>query len=193
MKNSLMDRPNKSFKGHKRISEKLYYLNIAREVATRSTCLRRNFGAVIVKNKQIMSTGYGGAPRETENCDEIGICVRQILGASKGEHYEWCRAVHAEQNAIIHASRTNTMGATLYLVGLDYTTKKIISDAEPCQICKRLIINAGINEVIIMIGDKEFRKMKVKIWVKSNLGEIKKVKKSWMPVKSTGYGYGSKR
>jgi dCMP deaminase len=184
-----MKKGNKPGKGRKRISEIHYYLNIARVVAARSTCLRRNFGAVIVRDKQIISTGYGGAPRDTANCNEIGICVRQKLGAARGEHYEWCRAVHAEQNAIIHASRTLTMGANLYLVGLDYETQNIISDAEPCHICKRMIINAGIKKVFIMTGEKQFRQIEVKKWVDNNLGEVKKIKGKWTFAMPEGYGY----
>ena len=191
MSNLEKDKVYRPIRGRKRVSEEQYYLNTARVVATRSTCLRRNFGAVIVKNRQIISTGYGGAPRGTENCNEVGICVRQILGASKGEHYEWCRAVHAEQNAIIHASRSDTLGATLYLVGVDYETQRVMPDTEPCQICKRLIINAGIETVFMMTSDTEFRKINVKEWVENNLGEIKKVKGKWIPVEPKGYGYGS--
>jgi dCMP deaminase len=187
-----MRREYRPVKGRKRISEIKYYLGIARVVAARSTCLRRNFGAVIVREKQIVSTGYGGAPRGTANCNEMGICVRQMLGAAKGEHYEWCRAVHAEQNAIIHASRYLTMGANLYLVGLDYETQDIVSDAEPCHICKRMIINAGITKVYILSGEKEFRKIDViKEWIKKNLGEIKRVRGKWVPVMPQGYSYGS--
>lgn len=186
-----MRKEYKPIKGRKRVSEIQYYLKIARVVAARSTCLRRNFGAVIVRDKQIVSTRYGGAPRGTANCNEIGICVRQMLRAPRGEHYEWCRAVHAEQNAIIHASRMLSIGANLYLVGLDYETQKIITDAEPCHICKRMIINAGIGRVFIMTGENESKKFEVKEWANQNLGEIKRVKGRWVPVMPKGYGYGS--
>ncbi len=127
-----------------------YYLNIAREVARRSTCLRRWFGAVIVKNDQIISTGYAGSARGTINCSDIGICPRQQAGIPRGERYELCRSVHAEMNAIIHAARIDMIGSTMYLVGLDSKDEKVIEAAKPCKICKRLIINAGIKTVIVL-------------------------------------------
>jgi len=124
-----------------------YYLNIAREVACRSTCLRRWFGAVLVKNDQIISTGYAGAARGAKNCSDIGVCPRQQAGIPRGERYELCRSVHAEMNAIIHAARADMLGSTLYLVGLDAVSGNVISGARPCQICTRLIINAGVATV----------------------------------------------
>lgn len=96
-----------------------YYLDMAEQSALMSTCLRRNFGAVIVKHDQVIATGYGGAPRGTPHCIEVGFCYRGELGARPGEHYEFCRGVHAEQNAIIQAPRLDMLGAVLYLVGLD--------------------------------------------------------------------------
>ncbi|HEX2973574.1 MAG TPA: dCMP deaminase family protein, partial [Tepidisphaeraceae bacterium] len=151
----------KSAKQSRRVSEDQYYLNIAREVAARSTCLRRKFGAVIVQNKQIISTGYCGAPRGTANCSDIGECLRNQLGAKKGEHYEWCRSVHGEANAIIHASRLDMIGSTLYLVGLETMTNEVVADAEPCRMCKRMIINAGIECVVIQLGQEKIRRIKV--------------------------------
>jgi len=127
-----------------------YYLNIAREVARRSTCLRRWYGAVIVKNDQIISTGYAGAARGTVNCIDIGVCPRQAAGIPRGERYELCRSVHAEMNAIIHAARTDMLDSTLYLVGIDATEETVVEDAQPCKICKRLIINAGIDKVKVL-------------------------------------------
>jgi len=103
----------------KRLSKEQYYLNIAREVSKRGTCLRRNFGAVIVKEDQIISTGYSGAPRETPNCIDVGMCFREKMKIPSGTRYELCRGVHAEQNAIIHASRFDMIGGTLYLVGIE--------------------------------------------------------------------------
>jgi dCMP deaminase len=170
-----------------RISADQYYLNIAREVAGRSTCLRRKFGAVIVKSKQIISTGYCGAPRGTNNCSDIGACLRNELGAKKGEHYEWCRSVHGEANAIIHASRFDMIGADLYLVGMETVSGQIVADAEPCRMCKRLIINAGIENVIIQAGEGKVRKVKVQSWIDNNLGEYKKVRGKLVPVRPEGY------
>ncbi len=94
-----------------------YYLDIAETVAERGTCLRRNFGAIIVNNDEIVSTGYTGAPRRRKNCIDMGTCLRQQLNIPRGTRYELCRSVHAEANAIISASRRNMIGSTLYLVG----------------------------------------------------------------------------
>jgi len=127
-----------------------YYLNIAKEVARRSTCLRRWFGAVIVKNDQIISTGYAGAARGSINCTDLGICPRQKAGIPRGERYELCRSVHAEMNAIIHAARSDMIDSTLYLVGLDAQDQAIVEGAKPCKICARLIINAGIKKVKVL-------------------------------------------
>ncbi len=170
-----------------RVGEDQYYLNIAREVAGRATCLRRMFGAVIVKNKQILSTGYNGAPRGTANCCELGLCLREELGAKKGEHYEWCRAVHGEANAIIHASRLETMGATLYLVGLETAGGAVVADAEPCRMCKRMIINAGIEEVVVQRSQGAIRRVRVEDWVRGNLGELREVGGRLVPVRPEGY------
>jgi dCMP deaminase len=135
-----MKRPEKDF----------YYINIAREVARRSTCLRRWFGAVIVKNDQIISTGYAGAARGTVNCCDRGICPRQEANIPRGERYELCRSVHAEMNAIIHASRTDMIDSVLYLAGIDANSGAIVEGARPCKICTRMIINAGIKTVKVL-------------------------------------------
>ncbi|MCD6307579.1 MAG: dCMP deaminase family protein [Candidatus Latescibacteria bacterium] len=137
----------------KRPDKDLYYLNIAREVSRRSTCLRRWYGAVIVKNDQIISTGYAGAARGAKNCSDIGVCPRQEAGIPHGERYELCRSVHAEMNAIIHASRTDMIGSTLYLAGLDANDGSVVRGGKPCRICARLIINAGIETVKVLEPD----------------------------------------
>jgi len=170
-----------------RVSEDQYYLNIAREVAGRATCLRRKFGAVIVKNKQIISTGYCGAPRGTANCCDVGLCLREELGARKGEHYEWCRSVHGEANAIIHASRLDMLGATLYLVGLEASSGAIVADAEPCRMCKRMIINAGLEDVAIQSGERAIRRVAVAEWVRGNLGELEERDGRLVPLRPEGY------
>lgn len=131
-----------------------YYCNIAREVSRRSTCLRRWFGAVIVKNDQIISTGYAGAARGALNCTDIGYCPRQEANIPRGERYELCRSVHAEMNAIIHASRSEMIGSTLYLVGINPADGSISQGAKPCKICTRLIINAGIETVKVLDSDE---------------------------------------
>ena len=159
-----------------------YYLNLAEQVAQRSTCLRRHFGAVIVKNDEVVATGYGGAPRGTPNCSDIGFCYRGELGARSGEHYEFCRAVHAEQNAIIQAPRWQLLGATLYLVGLDSKTKGRWLDSEPCRICKRLIANAGIRTVIARQGERR-KRFSVEEWREKSFWELRKKGRGFVPVR----------
>lgn len=122
-----------------------YYLGIAKSVSERSTCLRRKYGAVIVKNGEIISTGYNGSARGEVNCCDTGVCQRNLDGSAHNDgNYSNCPSVHAEMNAIISASRRDMIGSTLYLVGLE--NGKIISNCEPCPICKRMIKNAGITE-----------------------------------------------
>lgn len=138
-----------------------YYLDIAEVVLERGTCMRRSFGAIIVKNDQIVSTGYVGAPRGRRNCCDIGECMRMKLNVPRGERYELCRSVHAEMNAIIHASRTDMLGSTLYLVGREMQNGEYVKDASPCSMCKRMIINSGISNVIIRDDMEKFRNIVV--------------------------------
>ena len=145
-----------------------YYLDIAQAVLGRGTCLRRNFGAIIVKNDQILSTGYAGAPRGRQNCSDLGVCLREKLGVPRGERYELCRSVQAEANAIIHASRSEMTGATLYLVGVDAQTEELVPDASPCSMCKRMIINAGISRVIIRNTPDSFTAIYVQDWIEND-------------------------
>lgn len=126
-----------------------YYLDIAETVAERGTCLRRNYGSIIVNNDEIVSTGYTGAPRARKNCIDIGECIRVKMNVARGERYELCRSVHSEANAIISASRNEMLGSTLYLVGKERNTGELVANATSCGMCKRLIINAGIEKVII--------------------------------------------
>jgi dCMP deaminase len=153
-----------------------YYLNIAREVARRSTCLRRWFGAVIVKNDQIISTGYAGAPRGSINCTDLGVCPRQQAGIPHGERYELCRSVHAEMNAIINAARTDMLDSTMYLVGLDAEDGSIVRDARPCKICARLIINAGINTVKILENEELITTYNVQEFINNEQLDLKKAR-----------------
>ena len=134
-----------------------YYLDIAETVSLRGTCLRRNYGAIIVKNDQIISTGYVGAPRGRVNCSDLGYCTREKLNIPRGERYELCRSVHAEANAIISASRMDMIGSTLYLVGKEVSTGEYVKGANPCAMCKRMIINAGIDTVVIRDDKENFR------------------------------------
>lgn len=132
-----------------RINKNDYYIEIAASVAARSTCLRRQYGAVIVKNDEIIATGYNGAPRGEDNCCDVGYCQRAEKGVPHGQQYEKCKAVHAEMNAIISAARRDMIGSTLYLVGFE--NRRPIR-AVPCDICTKLIKNAGIEQVIISDG-----------------------------------------
>ena len=154
----------------KRTTKDQYYMNIAKEVAMRSTCFRGWHGAIIVKEDQIISTGYVGAPRKTKDCFERGNCLRNELNVPHGQQYELCRSVHAEQNAIINAARSGVslLGAKIYLYSmiLDKDMNSHIIDAAPCFICKKMIINAGISEVIAIQKDESLKTSKVEDWVK---------------------------
>ena len=170
-----------------RISKTDYYLDIAQKVASRSTCLRRNYGAVIVNHDQIIATGYNGAPRGTRNCIDLGVCYREALGVKRGERYELCRGIHAEQNAIIHASRFEMMGGTLYVAGVDHATGKLVDGADCCRMCKRAIVNAGIARVVIRDGTRGALEYEVADWVRDNLGELVKKGRKLVPRMVTGY------
>ena len=148
-----------------RRDEQNYYLDMAQVALERSTCLRRHFGAVIVKNDVIISTGYNGAPRGRANCIDLNYCIRQQRNIPRGTQYELCRAIHAEANAIIAASREEMIGATLYLVGRDAQTGEIMKDADSCPMCKRQIINAGISQVVIRRDQNQYDVIDVNDWV----------------------------
>ena len=151
-----------------RIDKTNYYLDIAQTVLERSTCRRRHYGAIIVRNDEIIATGYNCAPRGRINCDELGYCVREQLAIPSGERYELCRSVHAEANAIISASRRECIGATLYLCGRDAATGELLRDTTSCSMCRRNIINAGIAQVIIRNTPTEFTVVDVEDWVKND-------------------------
>ncbi len=149
----------------KRIDKDNYYLDIAESVLERGTCLRRNFGAIIVKNDEILSTGYVGAPRGRKNCCDLNYCTREKLNVPRGERYELCRSVHAEQNAIISAERNKMIDSTLYLVGKEYNSKKYVENARPCALCKRMIINAGISRIVIRNSKSKFTTIDVQEFI----------------------------
>ncbi len=151
-----------------RTDKENYYLDIAETVLERGTCLRRNYGAIIVCNDEIVSTGYNGAPRGRANCIDAGVCIREKLGIPRGERYEVCRSVHAEANAIISASRKEMLGATLYLVGRDARTGEYVQNASSCSMCKRMVINAGIARVVIRDTRTQYRVVEVTDWVKND-------------------------
>lgn len=149
----------------KRRDKHNYYLDIAETVLERGTCLRRNYGAIIVKNDEIISTGYTGAPRGRKNCSDLGYCIRKKMNIPRGQNYEKCRSVHAEANCIISASRRDMIGSILYLVGREMETNELVKNANSCTMCKRLIINAGIKKVIIRDTENEYREINVQDWI----------------------------
>ena len=151
-----------------RTDKENYYLDIAETVAERGTCLRRNFGAIIVHNDEIVSTGYNGAPRGRKNCIDMGVCIREKLGIPRGERFEICRSVHAEANAIISAARRDMIGSTLYLVGKDAKTGEYVENASSCSMCKRQIINAGIARVVIRLNKNAFISVAVSDWIEQD-------------------------
>lgn len=151
-----------------RVSKHNYYLDIAQTVSERATCLRRHFGAIIVKDDVIVSTGYNGAPRGRKNCSDINMCIRDKLGIPRGERYEMCRSVHAEANAIIAAARERMLGSTLYMVCVDPKTGEVQGGTNSCMMCKRQIINAGISTVIVRDTAEDFRVIDVNEWIEDD-------------------------
>lgn len=151
-----------------RIDKTNYYLDIAEKVLERATCLRRKFGAVIVKNDEIISTGYNGAPRGRKNCSDLGFCMREKLNIPRGERYELCRSVHAEQNAIISAARKDLIDSDLYLTGIEVNDSTYIKNPAPCAFCKRLIINAGIKRIFLRIDKETFEEIDTLEYIKND-------------------------
>ena len=142
-----------------------YYLDIAETVLERGTCLRRNYGAIIVNNDEIISTGYTGSPRRRKNCIDIGNCRRVMLNIPRGQRYELCRSVHAEANAIISAARSDMLGAVMYIVGKEADSGEYIKNASSCAMCKRLIINAGIDRVVYRSDKDKYTTVDVQTWI----------------------------
>ena len=151
-----------------RVSKENYYLDIAQTVTERATCLRRVYGAIIVKNDEIISTGYNGAPRGRKNCVDLGCCTREAMRVPRGERYELCRSVHAEANAIISAARRDMVGGTIYLVGRDARTGELLSDADSCAMCRRQVINAGLERIVIRRTPTEFVSIPVQTWIEED-------------------------
>lgn len=151
-----------------RVDKTNYYLDIAEAVAERGTCLRNNYGSVIVKNDEVISTGYTGAPRGRKNCLDLGFCMRKKCEMPSGKGYERCRSVHSEQNAIISASRNEMIGATLYLVGVNKRNGEYVDDNEPCSFCKRMLINAGVKDVYMRDSKEKYRHELVENWIKND-------------------------
>lgn len=148
-----------------RIDKVNYYLDIAQTVLERSTCACEKVGALIVRNDEIIATGYNGAPRGRSNCIDLGYCIRQRHNIPKGERYEMCRSVHAEANAIISAARSECIGGTMYLVGKDAATGEIIDSTHPCPMCRKLIINAGLSQLVVRGHEGKYEIYNVQDWV----------------------------
>ena len=151
-----------------RVSKINYYLDIAETVSERSTCLRRRFGAIIVKNDVIVSTGYNGAPRGRKNCNDLQYCARDKMGIPRGERYEMCRSVHAEANAIIAADRDRMIGSTLYMCCTDPKTGEVMPNTCSCMMCKRMVINAGVERVIVREDKERFTEYPVADWIEND-------------------------
>lgn len=149
-----------------RVDKENYYLNIAETVLERSTCLRRKYGAIIVQSDEVISTGYNGAPRGRKNCIDLGRCTREELQIPSGQRYELCRSVHAEANAIISASRREMLGATLYLVGRNAQTGELLHDTTCCSMCRRQVINAGIEKVVVRNTPTDYSVIHVEDWIR---------------------------
>ena len=152
----------------KRRSKENYYLDIADAALQRSTCLRRTYGAIVVKEDEIVSTGYNGAPRGRVNCSDLGRCTREAMNIPSGERYELCRSVHAEANAIISAARRDMLGGTLYLVGRTAADNALVADATPCAMCRRLILNAGIQRVVARVDGERYTVTEVSQWIEDD-------------------------
>ena len=151
-----------------RVDKINYYLDIAEAVTERGTCLRNNYGSVIVKNDEIIATGYTGAPRGRKNCLDLGYCRRREKNTPSGAGYELCRSVHSEQNAMLSANRKDMIGSTLYLVGINKRNGEYIKDNKPCTLCKRMIINAGIEKVIMRDDKQNYRIEYIEDWIKND-------------------------
>jgi dCMP deaminase len=151
-----------------RVDKENYYLNIAETVLMRSTCLRRNYGAIIVRDDEVVATGYNGAPRGRKNCIDLGRCIREEMQIPSGQRYELCRSVHAEANAIISAARSETLGATLYLAGRDAQSGRLLNDTTCCSMCRRLVINAGIEKVVVRNTEDAFTVIPVQDWIEQD-------------------------
>lgn len=152
-----------------RIDKINYYLDIAETVASRGTCLRKKYGSVIVNHDQIISTGYVGAPRGRVNCCDLGYCMKKkMFPDTRHSGYDACRSVHSEQNAIISAARKDMMGSTLYLVGYRTENHDYEEGAAPCLMCRKLIINSGIEKVIVRKYKQEYVIYDVQDWIEND-------------------------
>ena len=152
-----------------RVDKINYYLDIAETISERGTCLRKNFGAIIVKNDEIIATGYTGAPRGRKNCIDLGYCTKKkIFPDVRHSGYDACRSVHAEQNAMLSASRKDMINSDLYLVGVRKDTGNYEEGASPCQMCRKLIINSGIKYVYVRINKPNYEVINVADWIEND-------------------------
>ena len=143
-----------------------YFMGVAMLAAMRSKDPSTQVGACIVDSEnRILSTGYNGSPRGRKNCSDIQFCMRDKLNIPRGERYEMCRSIHAEANAIISASREEMIGSTLYMACIDAKTGELASGTSSCAMCKRQVINAGIEKVVIRDTEDTYRIIEVSDWV----------------------------
>ena len=156
-----------------------YFMEIANTVSKRATCDRGRSGCVIARDRQLLVSGYVGSPIGLPHCDTFGHQMKKMIHEDNTVTMHCVRTVHAEQNAIIHASRLDMLGATLFLVGVDAKTGEIVSNAEPCKICKRMIINAGIKSVVVLKPEGETAVFSVQQWVDSNIDELEYAENEW--------------
>ena len=150
----------------KRPSTDEYFLGLARAVGLRATCLRSRFGAVVVRDRVVLSSGYNGAARKVKDCLEFGVCLKDVAGAPHGGGYDYCLSAHAEANAIVNAARSgaNILGGTMYIHGEDL--KGNVVEATPCTFCRRLMINAGIEKVVYRKSDGSIGEYEIKEWIR---------------------------
>ncbi len=143
-----------------------YFLELAKAVSLRSTCLRRKFGAIIVRDGVVLSSGYNGAARKVRECREVGICLKELVKAPHGEGYDVCPAVHAEANALVNAARSGVsiLGGTMYLHGQDMQGRVV--EGKPCTFCRRLLINSGIEKIVFRREDGTMGCYDIKEWVR---------------------------
>lgn len=149
-----------------RTSKINYYLDIAESVSKRSTCLLKKYGCIIVKNDEIIATGYNGAPRGRINCNDLGYCTKKkILPDEHHGGYDACRSVHAEQNAMLSAPRKDMISSSLFLVGIRNDNGLYEEGASPCQMCRKLIINSGIDKVYVRVNKENYVQIDVETWI----------------------------
>ena len=145
-----------------------YYLDLAEIVSQRGTNIANRYHLIIFYDNSTVAASKAGSPRGRKNCTDLGFCIRQKLQIPRGERYELCRSVHAEANAIISASRDQMIGSSLYLTGVEADTGEYVKNSNSCSMCKRMIINAGIETVYVRDDKDNYRVVKVADWIEKD-------------------------